>query len=153
MVRIAIFASALLLATAAHGQGNAPPDASEIFRNAPALSAMELWGAVGVIVFSLSVTMAAIVLRKVARFSEDGVIRLVALILIVSGSLFLVTLGYSAEQIAPVLGILGTIAGYMLGKESSESREVNRNSGGADSKNNAPASGGTGTADAGGGRE
>lgn len=113
----ASFFLAALAGTAA-AQNPPPPDLSQVYASGLAWSAIELWGALGVIVFSLLVTVAAIVLHKSAGFSEDGVIRLVSLILIVSGTLFLVTLGYSAEQIAPALGILGTIAGYMLGKEA-----------------------------------
>lgn len=84
------------------------------------LAHVELWGAAGVFGFGLFVTIAAFFLRRYAGFSEDAVIRLVSLILIVSGTLFLVTLGYSAEQIAPALGILGTIAGYMLGRSHND---------------------------------
>lgn len=96
---------------------NAPPPPGAVaVDGGVTLSQVELWGAAGVFGFGLFVTIAAFFLRRHAGFSEDAVIRLVSLILIVSGTLFLVTLGYSAEQIAPALGILGTIAGYMLGR-------------------------------------
>ena len=98
---------------------NAPPTGAVAVDGGVTLSQVELWGAAGVFGFSLFVTMAAFFLRRNAGFSEDAVIRLVSLILIVAGTLFLVTLGYSAEQIAPALGILGTIAGYMLGRSDS----------------------------------
>jgi hypothetical protein len=37
-------------------------------------------------------------------------------ILIITTSVFLVVAGYSSNQIAPVTGLLGTLAGYLLGK-------------------------------------
>lgn len=46
----------------------------------------------------------------------NNTIRLVGIVIIITSSLFLITGGYSAEQITPVIGLLGTIAGYLLGK-------------------------------------
>lgn len=39
-----------------------------------------------------------------------------ALPLIIISAIFLVVTGYSQEQIAPVIGLLGSIAGYLLGR-------------------------------------
>ena len=39
-----------------------------------------------------------------------------AVTLIVVSSLFIITAGYSSEQIAPAMGLFGTIAGYLLGR-------------------------------------
>jgi hypothetical protein len=39
--------------------------------------------------------------------------------LIISSSIFLIVAGYTSQQIAPAMGLLGTLAGYLLGKESS----------------------------------
>jgi hypothetical protein len=36
--------------------------------------------------------------------------------IIITAGLFLMTAGYSSEQIAPMYGLLGTIVGYLLGK-------------------------------------
>lgn len=62
--------------------------------------------------FLLFCIMALLVARK--HLAMD-VIRLCALPLIIVSAIFLVVVGYSAEQIAPVLGLLGSIAGYLLG--------------------------------------
>lgn len=116
----------MLSATAA--VANSPPSGSVAVSSGYPFAPIEIWGAGAIIFFSVFVTAASYFLRKNAGFSEEGVIRLVSLVLIVSGTLFLVTLGYSAEQIAPALGILGTIAGYMLGRsdrnEKSEKPDV-----------------------------
>lgn len=38
-------------------------------------------------------------------------------ILIIIAAVFLIVAGYSENQIAPVIGLLGTIAGYVLGRD------------------------------------
>jgi hypothetical protein len=53
--------------------------------------------------------------------SAESVLRIFGTILIIIASLFLVVAGYDSQQIAPVMGLLGTIAGYLLGKESKDS--------------------------------
>lgn len=50
--------------------------------------------------------------------NADTILRTFGTILIIISSLFLVVAGYSDQQIAPVMGLLGTIAGYLLGKSS-----------------------------------
>ena len=42
--------------------------------------------------------------------------RLIMLTMIITTALFLVVAGYSDQQTAPVMGLLGTIVGYILGK-------------------------------------
>ncbi len=93
-----------------------PPDVAVTFPNTATLSQKELGGAAMVLVFSLICFAVAFLLRRLGQFSDENVIRILALVLIVTGTLFLVTMGYSANQIAPALGLLGTIAGYMLGR-------------------------------------
>jgi len=52
--------------------------------------------------------------------SAESILRVFGTILIIVTSLFLVVAGYGNEQITPVIGLLGTIAGYLLGKESKD---------------------------------
>ena len=49
--------------------------------------------------------------------------KLIALSLIVISALLLIVLGYSDEQMSPVIGLLGTVAGYMLGSKEWDSDE------------------------------
>lgn len=49
------------------------------------------------------------------------ILRTFGMSLIIVMSVFLVVAGYSDQQIAPVMGLLGTIAGYLLGRGSNES--------------------------------
>ena len=41
------------------------------------------------------------------------------MITVITGSLILITAGYSNDQIAPAFGLFGTVIGYMLGRMSS----------------------------------
>ena len=43
-------------------------------------------------------------------------------ILIIVAAVFLIVAGYSEKQIAPVIGLLGTLAGYLLGKQLPEKK-------------------------------
>jgi hypothetical protein len=52
----------------------------------------------------------------------DQILRICALPLIIVTAIFLVVTGYTNEQISPVMGLLGAIAGYLLGaKKTSDS--------------------------------
>ena len=44
------------------------------------------------------------------------VMRIYVIIVIVFGTLLIVSSSYTTQQIAPVVGLFGTIAGYLLGK-------------------------------------
>jgi hypothetical protein len=44
--------------------------------------------------------------------------KIMALALVVTSGLFLIGAGYDERQIAPMMGLLGTLAGYVLGKEA-----------------------------------
>lgn len=52
----------------------------------------------------------------------EGLLRPFATILIIISAVFLIVAGYSEKQIAPVIGLLGTIAGYALGRDDSSRR-------------------------------
>ncbi|SAL36171.1 hypothetical protein AWB71_01875 [Caballeronia peredens] len=74
--------------------------------------------AASVLLFGLAMTLIASRMLAKSRVPVDDVIRLFALVIIVTGVLFLVAAGYSATDIAPSMGLLGTIAGYILGRTS-----------------------------------
>ncbi len=44
-------------------------------------------------------------------------LRLVVLTIVVTAGLFVVVAGYTQDQIAPMMGLLGTLVGYLLGRE------------------------------------
>lgn len=70
-----------------------------------------------VLIFGVLILVLATYLIRVGN-SADSVLKIFGTILIVIASIFLVVAGYSDKQIAPVMGLLGTIAGYLLGKET-----------------------------------
>jgi hypothetical protein len=45
-------------------------------------------------------------------------LRLVVLSIVVTAGLFALTAGYSEAQISPMMGLLGTLVGYLLGREA-----------------------------------
>ena len=70
-----------------------------------------------VLIFGLIVIVFATHLIQRGK-SAEAVLRMFGTILIIVIAVFLVVAGYSDTQISPVMGLLGTIAGYLLGRES-----------------------------------
>lgn len=67
----------------------------------------------------VTLAIAAYLIR--AEKSSNNVLRVIGTILILNLAVFLIVAGYSDRQIAPAMGLLGTVAGYLLGKEQSPS--------------------------------
>ena len=72
-----------------------------------------------VLLFGLLVILLATYLIRSGKNTE-AVLRIFGTILIVVMAVFFVVAGYTDTQIAPVMGLLGTIAGYLLGKETKD---------------------------------
>jgi uncharacterized membrane protein YfcA len=60
------------------------------------------------------------------RATMDESLRFYGTVMVITMAGFLVVAGYDQNQIAAPLGLLGTIAGYLLGKESGARSEANR---------------------------
>jgi hypothetical protein len=60
---------------------------------------------------------------RTGRTNFYQVTRLIIITLIIISTLFLITAGYDKEQILSAMGLFGTIAGYILGKSSSNTKE------------------------------
>jgi hypothetical protein len=87
----------------------------------PFLSDLEYRLAIAVLVFGAVIVAAQFwVMRRGA--STEEVLKGFALTLIIIGTLFLIVAGYSNNQIAPAVGLFGTLAGYLLGKTSPPSQ-------------------------------
>lgn len=80
-----------------------------------------------IIVFGLIVVISELGLIKFARarWSPYSVIRLLGLTLIIISATALVIGFQEQTQITAVIGLLGTIAGYLLGKESKVGDDIN----------------------------
>ena len=73
--------------------------------------------AIATLLFTLvALGFATFLLRHQKVYSTSDVIRVLGLILIVGGTLFLMSAGFDAKQITGAIGLLGAIAGYILGK-------------------------------------
>lgn len=73
-----------------------------------------------VLVFGIVVIAICASLMRGSRPSAEAVLRVFGTVLIIVGALFLVVAGYTDKQMAPVMGLLGTLAGYLLGKSPTE---------------------------------
>ncbi len=49
----------------------------------------------------------------------SSVLRLFGMLTIIVMAVFLIVAGYNTEQVAPVVGLLGTLAGYLVGRSAS----------------------------------
>jgi hypothetical protein len=91
---------------------------------ADALANSQAWDRATVLTLSLAILVFGLIILALITFlimrkTEPGfVLRAFALPLIIISALFLVVSGFSQQQIAPVIGLLGTVAGYLLGKTS-----------------------------------
>jgi hypothetical protein len=86
-----------------------------IFKKAP----YEFWLTFLIIAFGLTVLALYIyAIRNIHNRRPEDVSRALIVITVITGSLVLITAGYSNEQIAPAFGLFGTVIGYMLGRMS-----------------------------------
>ena len=88
----------------------------------PPLTFREVFLSVLVLIFGLIILgLQQLLLRKRPdRIDPEGILVLHAVTLIVIGTLFLICSGLSERQIAPAMGLFGTIIGYILGKRSEQ---------------------------------
>lgn len=73
-----------------------------------------------VLIFGVVVIAICAGLMRSSRPSPEAILRVFGTVLIITGALFLVVAGYTDKQMAPVMGLLGTLAGYLLGKGASD---------------------------------
>lgn len=89
-------------------------------------SPMELALSICVLVFGLVLVclITFIAYKEHTGWAQEAT-RSFTLAVIVTAGLFLITAGYGREQIDPMMGLLGTIAGYILGRSSSATKDEN----------------------------
>lgn len=83
---------------------------------------VEIWLSCAVLVFGVIAMLIAlvVVIRTYQQWKPRDVTNLFGLVLIVTGALVLVTAGYSSQQITGVIGLLGSLGGYLLGSRNKE---------------------------------
>jgi hypothetical protein len=62
----------------------------------------------------LAILVMEFFLIKSDKIKNEHAVRVYLVTIIIYGSIFLVAAGYDNNHIAPIIGLLGTIAGYML---------------------------------------
>lgn len=98
----------------------APPggDSGSILSMAPLLTRFEFWLTLLVVSFGTTVIAMQFFLLRRHEATSDEILKVFAVTLIVVGSLVLITAGFDDQQIAPAMGLFGTISGYLLGRAS-----------------------------------
>jgi hypothetical protein len=117
--------------------GNAPATSTDEKNQARA----SLWSPDLVCKLSLGIGMFAIILlacvtillrRETEHVSPEQILRTFGILIIIFAAIFLVIAGYSDTQITPVIGLLGTIAGYLLGRKIEPPEPKDRGGGASD---------------------
>lgn len=82
------------------------------------VTSYEFWLSILVVSFGVFViaTMALLLLKSKNSFGPNDLLKLFTITTVVVGTLLALTAGFSSEQIAPAMGLFGTIVGYMLGQ-------------------------------------
>jgi len=78
--------------------------------------------AIGVLLFSFAALLLCTLLLWRSKAPPSQVLRIFGVISILGLSALLLVVGYSNEQLTPIVGLFGAIAGYLLGKDA-RSRE------------------------------
>ena len=71
---------------------------------------------IATLVFGVLIIVAMTYLYYIRR-NPESMLRSFSIPLIIVSAVFLVVAGFGEKQIAPVIGLLGTIAGYLLGRD------------------------------------
>ena len=106
-----------------HATENLPPEVTEpteVPTVKKIISSMEFWMSAMVLLFGLLVFLFEylVLTKNHVKITSYNILSIFSITLIVIGTMFLLTSAYSVRQIAPAMGLFGTIAGYLLGRGS-----------------------------------
>jgi hypothetical protein len=91
------------------------------------LSDREFWLSLEVLVFGAIVILVEYLLLRRAPLTAEEALRVYAITMIIVGALFTVTAGFDNVSVAPAFGLLGTVAGYILGRKTTPAPENEQN--------------------------
>jgi hypothetical protein len=75
----------------------------------------------GVLVFgAVLVALELLYLKSRSEWDATWTMKIVGLTLVLTTGMFLITAGFSQNQTAPMMGLLGTVAGYLLGRQAAQ---------------------------------
>ena len=69
------------------------------------------------LITALALVLGSLLLWK-RNYAGQDILRLYGVVIIVGLSALLLVAGFSNDQLTPIVGLFGAIAGYLLGKES-----------------------------------
>lgn len=97
------------------GAGNPPKQPS---RTTAEHTWTEIAFSCAVLAFGLLTLLLECWLTLKNKLSADLAFKIIGLTIVVTAGLFVIPAGYSQDQMSPLMGLLGAVAGYLLGKES-----------------------------------
>lgn len=108
------------------GINNAAPEPESTYTETP-VSTLEFVLSSAVLIFGLIIIFFEISLVRSQNIHSEIAFKFITITLIITSTLFLITAGYNNNQIAPAVGLLGTIAGYLLGRVHNPSQQSEKN--------------------------
>jgi len=84
------------------------------------LSGPEVQLTFALLFFGLIILWIQFLMMRKTNGDSQTMMKMSTITLVIISTLFLITAGFSSEQIAPVTGLLGTIVGYVLGRDASK---------------------------------
>lgn len=82
------------------------------------LTRFEFWLSLLILLFGAIVVVVQFSLLRRQSFDGNDLLKVFGVTLIIVGTLFLIAAGFGDKQIAPAMGLFGTLAGYLLGRAS-----------------------------------
>lgn len=71
----------------------------------------------------VTLVMEFLMLRRLPTLRAEDILRVFAVTLILAGTLFFIAAGFDSNQIAPAMGLFGTVAGYLLGRSTGKKED------------------------------
>ena len=94
-----------------------PPDAKVVSAADRILTDSEFTISIAVLAFGLVAFLIQSRLLRRSAIRQQEVLKMTTVTLVIVGTLFVITAGFDSEQIAPAMGLFGTICGYLLGQK------------------------------------
>ena len=135
-IYFAVFGGIFALSTDVIAQENLPPilPQDQLPAAFTELTDKEVVLSYSVLIFALFILILQAYLLRSARATSQDILITFTLTIIITGGLYLVTIGLSSDQIAPAFSLYGAIVGYLLGRESARHEYSNKNKEDTDKK-------------------
>jgi uncharacterized membrane protein len=99
------------------------------------LSSWEFVLSCEVIVFGMVIVLVEFLLLRNRNTAAEDILKVFAVTLVIIGTLFAIVAGFDSRQIAPAMGLFGTITGYILGRTAQTRKEGPQQTDGKDETN------------------